>query len=228
LDDRQVSALSAEDGTFNQSITYPDGTTVTGGPAGGGIGGATDAVRNALDFVGAGDGTGGAAIQAAINDLPARGGLVFIPMEGPDDGVTNGQGLTEDNVWEVTSEITDADNAVHLLGAGPGWGDRKSGTALICSDSSVGSMVRFNYGYLESFTGLRFDAAGNATNCLEFADNNDYHARRCMFQDADAGVLIRSRNNWVDECWMERCTGNAIEIKNGKVDHWITNPRFLQ
>jgi len=91
-------------------------------------------VRNAADFDGE---TGGDQIQAAINDLPSRGGSVFIPIEDPDT-VTNGSGVNESGVWEVTSTIIVSDG-VHIAGAGPGVSMTEHGTTLIAT--AVTSMV---------------------------------------------------------------------------------------
>jgi hypothetical protein len=91
-------------------------------------------VRNAADFDGE---TGGDQIQAAINDLPSRGGSVFIPIEDPGT-VTNGSGVNESGVWEVTSTITVSDG-VHIAGAGPGVSMTEHGTTLIAT--AVTTMV---------------------------------------------------------------------------------------
>jgi hypothetical protein len=102
--------------------------------------------------------TGGDKIQNVINDLPARGGLVFIGANGS-DSVANNNGEVEDNVWEVTSEInTNAKNAVWIQGASPGWKGLNSGTTLMCSDSSVKTMLHYeDGGFLDGLMNIRVD-----------------------------------------------------------------------
>ncbi|WP_292484880.1 hypothetical protein [Methanohalobium sp.] len=85
---------------------------------------------------------GGEAIQAAINDLPSKGGTVHIPADGPDDGVaSSGKTLSEDNVWAVTSPIDVNQMGVRIVGESRGslgsTQEGSTGTVLLTPDSAA-------------------------------------------------------------------------------------------
>jgi len=175
--------------------------------------------------------TGGDKIQTAIDDLTARGGLVFVGANGP-DSVANNAGEVEDNVWEVTSEInTDGKNAVWIQGASPGWRGENSGTALMCSDDSVGTMLHYeNGGFLDGLANIRVDGVYNADNCVEFGGSaNDFQAHSVIAHSGSVSAfrLAGDLNAWIDNCWIEVCPGPGI-VAEGMDDIWITNNLFFR
>lgn len=87
----QANALPDSGGTVTGNVTIDGDLDVTGVHH-------LETVRDASNFSGT---DGGAQIQAALDDLPAESGTVFVPAEGPD---TNGR-------WDVSSTIVLPSNA---------------------------------------------------------------------------------------------------------------------
>jgi len=93
---------------------------------------------------------GGEAIQDAIDDLPAKGGKIIIPADGPDDGVdTNGKTLSEDGVWKIRKPIMVDKPGVTIEGEAHGTmdinQDASSGTVLLTPDSSATISKMFHF-----------------------------------------------------------------------------------
>lgn len=173
---------------------------------------------------------GGAAIQAAINDLPSRGGTVFVPAVGPDDGITNGQGNPEDGVWAVSSTINTESsgvNSVQIVGAAPGWGANKSGAALVANGAS-GTMLRLKNGFLDGVRHLRVDGADTGVDGLTFGTgNNDFVVVNSMFQNCNIGIRPRNGINvWLHQNWIENCT-RGIDVDSFDEYIWMNNLLFF-
>ena len=193
--------------------------------------GAVDAARvDSVQFASAHDGeTGAAKINSALDALPARGGTVFVGSNGPDtvDG--------EASVWEV-DRVIQVDSGQWLVGAGPGWHEDQTGTALRASAQN-GEMVQFSGTYLTGLTDMRLDGNGTETVCARLGDGrqNDFVLRNAMVHGAtNHGVTLEGqRNFWLDQCWIEQCgTGfeNAgIATLGGEIEDtiWITDCLFF-
>lgn len=181
---------------------------------------------------------GGEAIQAAVDALPDRGGLVFVPHVGPDNGIVNQNGISEDGVWAVNSPITTGSKSgVWIQGAAPGFRtEGNSGTKLI-ADSDIAKMVEFGSGYLDGMRMLYLDGGdqGSATTadyCVDFGGGNtvnDFQMHSCILTGATTANLLVScdQNVWVNNSWIEiafNATG-GIEADLTR-DLWITNSLF--
>lgn len=103
-----------DDATFNQSITYPDGTSITTSPSGGAQG-----VRFASEFSGA---DGGEQIQNAIDDIvnnEPHGGVVVVGPTGPDTFSPSTTYNQIDETWNIGSQpITFGDDIIVYLTGG--------------------------------------------------------------------------------------------------------------
>lgn len=179
-------------------------------------------VRNAAAFSGE---TGGEQIRAALADLPARGGTVFVPAEGPDTVAG------EPGVWEVTETVGLSDGQ-YLVGAGPGWRIGQTGTTLKATSETA--MIELGGPFLNGVFDLRLDGTDTATACLDMGRGraeNDYVARNVMVHGAAGdGIRLRgARNIWIDQCWIEECGtefGDAgIATRGGVIRDsiWLTN-----
>jgi len=138
-------------------------------------------VENAASYV-AETSTGGDAIQAAIDNLPNRGGRVIIPSEGPDDNVTeNGKTLSEDGVWKVTSPIVIDKPGVKIEGEATGshavQQNAVSGATLLVPNSAATIEQVLLFGHaIGSIENVRFDGGtgahgGNVNHIVELRDN---------------------------------------------------------
>lgn len=183
-------------------------------------------VRNASAFPGE---TGGEQIRAALADLPARGGTVFVPAEGPD--TVSG----ETGVWDVTETVRLSDGQ-YLVGAGPGWRIGHTGTTLKATGESP--ILELGGPFLNGVFDLRLDGNDTATACLDMGrerPENDFVARNVMVHGADGdGIRLRgARNIWIDQCWIEECGSEfgdgGIRTQGDTIRDslWLTNLLFF-
>lgn len=177
---------------------------------------------------------GGKAIQAAIDDLPSRGGRVFIPQEGPDDGVSSAfYNNNENGVWEVNQPIdTGKKSNIWIQGASTGWSLRETGTTLIAG-SNISDIFILRKGFLSGISDLRLDGGENfkATTCLTLGDagsENDFVCERLAISGA-AGQGIKvdvAQNIWTRNLWVELNNGPGINISSLESYFWSLNNLF--
>ncbi|NUC74952.1 hypothetical protein HTZ84_22060, partial [Haloterrigena sp. SYSU A558-1] len=192
------------------------------------------AYRNASDYSGA---DGGEQIQAAINDLPARGGVVFIPTEGP-DSTTNAEGATEDNVWEVNTPIDTGDkNAVRIIGEMSGWDSSpgpytaQTGTTVIAGSTLSSPMIQLRNGWLDRIEALRIDGAERADIGLKLgrddAQRFDFQVKHCLLHNCNIDQIQTgtvAQNIWIQDSWIESTVSGSnaeINIRTDKQSVWI-------
>jgi len=192
---------------------------------------------NAAEYI-ADTNTGGEAIQAAIDNLPSRGGRVIVPQVGPDDGIVNQNGNLEDGVWAVNSTITTSGkSSVWIEGETPGFRAQGNGGAKLIANSNINNMITFTSGSLDGIKYLYFDGgdAGSSTlaqYCVNFGNGNSvngFQMHSCIVTGAaTANIKIDcTQNVWINNSWIElspNATG-GIECNLDR-DLWISSCLF--
>lgn len=178
------------------SVTDPgDGSATIDGT----IGDSQPEIRNAANFSGA---DGGEQIQAAINDLPAEGGTVWVPAVGPD----------LNNRWTVSSHILlESDVRLESNGALLFLADT-SDDNIIMTNESEGDTVVEN-AHVEGFymdgnranNGQWTRPDGTAVNpaCVFALESDQLTVRDCHFTSSRGyGVKFAlSTNGYVTNCY---------------------------
>ncbi len=182
----QANALPDTGGTVTGNVTVDGDLDVTGDHH-------LETVRDASDFSGT---DGGAQIQAAIDDLPADGGVVFVPAEGPD---LNGR-------WDLSSAIVPASDT-HLVGV-PG------ATRLYLTDGTGNDMIQTDVDATsaakENVVIEGFYLNGNGTNNSTW-DQDDTHMR------GSCGVrILNCVDARVRNCTVENTYKHGIELKKSQ------------
>jgi len=200
---------------------------------------------------------GGEAIQAAINDLSEKGGIVFVPADGPDDGVLNGKANIENDVWEVNTPINFGERkGVHIIGEGAAAqqvedepsGITGGGTAIVAG-SSIDHVMFCKYPQGSGLWNLRL-SGGNpdgtnappngATHNIIIGDGqnvdgdeNYFYIDRCSFQEAFVNILYRGfnacfiSNSIIVDGTGETELGAGFRVLSGIGTFFFTNTFFL-
>ncbi len=147
----------------------------------------TPEIRNAADFSGS---DGGAQIQAAVNDLPSAGGVVWVPPVGPDTG---GQ-------WTVSSHIL-LDSDTRLV---------SNGALLYLADASDDNIIMTNEAEGDATTGdvvlegLEMD--GNRANNGQWTRPDGKTVNpACVY-------VLESTRITVRDCWFTSSVGYATKF----------------
>jgi len=186
----------------------------------------TTTVKNALQYDGA---NGGEMIQAAIDDLGPREGVVFVPPNGPDDGVTTSNG-TKDGVWEVTSDIVADDSHTRIEGTMAGAFNDTSGTELVCTDSDVTGVLRLGGDFNQMLQHVYVDAGSNADYCVQVgisgSEQYDHRIWDINAQKSTTAAIasLGTQNLWVTESYIERnegATGVLLDEAASNTNFWI-------
>lgn len=150
-------------------------------------------IRNALSFTDS-TATGGAAIQAAIDDLPAGGGTVIVPANGPESD-------SNDNArWELGGHIT-LRSDIHLIG---------HGASLYLQDASDSNMLATNTAegdpLVENVVIEGFSMDGNRANNSQWTRPDGTAVNpACVFCLESDEVTVR-------DCWFTSSRGYAVKF----------------
>ena len=182
----QANALPDTGGTVTGNVIIDGDLDVTGVHH-------LETVRDASDFSGT---DGGAQIQAAIDDLPADGGVVFVPAEGPD---LNGR-------WDLSSAIVPASDT-HLVGV-PG------ATRLYLTDGTGDDMIQTDVdarsAAKENIVIEGFYLDGNGADNSTWDQDDTYMRGSCGIR------ILNCVDARVRDCTVENTYKHGIELKKSQ------------
>lgn len=194
----QPESLDTDEQTINTSVTWPDGSTTTSSPSGGG------AAVYASSYSGT---TGGAKIQAAIDDENTRSGsnIVIVDGEGPDDvsGSTGaiGDSTLSQNAWKLTQHLSVPSNTYIFFRA----------CYVFLADATDDNLIR-NSDFTNGNTRIKIIGGGDAiidgngqnqTTYDRSTSNSLVNLGFRFFKTDDItirGLTIRETNAWAVKC----------------------------